>query len=87
MRLAFRVVLLGALLAPLDAGAAKDDLAYCSELYDMAVRYRGNSIQGDNKPSRDMIIALDQCRNGQASQGIATLEQILTNGKISLPPR
>ncbi len=69
------------------AGAQGDDLAYCDKLYDLAVRYRGKAIMGDMRPTPDMIVAQDQCRAGKTGEGIATLEQLLRNANISLPPR
>ena len=63
------------------------DLAYCTTLYDMAVRYRGRQINGESKPDPDMIVALEQCKHGQAAAGIATLEQRLRSANMNLPPR
>ena len=87
MKVAHRVSLAFVLLAPIDASAQGDDLAYCSTLYDLAVRYCGKAIMGQSKPDAAMIVALDQCKNGNAAAGIATLEQKLRDCKISLPPR
>ena len=91
MNFAFRVLLVPMLLAPAlvprPARAAMDDLAYCTLLYEMAVKYRGRAIQGESKPDPDMIVALEQCRNGDTRDGIATLERKLRDGKINLPPR
>ena len=67
--------------------AQSSDLAYCTQLYDLAVRFRGRQINGESKPDPDMIIALEQCKHGQPAAGIATLEQKLRNGDINLPPR
>ena len=79
--------LLAPALVPRPAGAAMDDLAYCTLLYEMAVKYRGRAIQGESKPDPDMVVALEQCRNGDTKDGIATLEHKLRDGKINLPPR
>jgi len=92
MKFAFRVLLSAVLLAPplvIGAGAKAemDDLTYCTLLYDMAVKYKGRAIQGESKPDPDMIIALEQCRHGEAAAGIATLEQKLASAKVNLPPR
>jgi len=35
----------------------------------------------------DMIVALEQCKHGQAAAGIATLEKRLRSADVSLPPR
>lgn len=67
--------------------AAGDDLAYCTTLYDMAVKYRGRAIQGESKPDLDMVVALEQCKHGDTTAGIATLEHKLRDGRINLPPR
>ena len=53
----------------------------------MAVRYRGRQINGESKPDPDMIVALEQCKHGQAAAGIATLEKRLRSADVSLPPR
>jgi hypothetical protein len=66
---------------------ATSDLAYCNTLYDLAVKYRGRQINGESKPDPDMIVALEQCKHGQAAAGIATLERRLRSADISLPPR
>jgi len=87
MKFALRVLLVAVLLAPISAEAAMDDLAYCTLLYEMAVKYKGRAIQGETKPDPDMIIALEQCKHGQASTGIATLEQKLVSAKVTPPPR
>ncbi len=87
MKIARRSCLALLLLAPVSAAAQTDDLAYCDKLYDMAVRYRGKGSQGESKPTPDMIIAQDRCHAGRTSEGIATLEQLLRNAKITPPPR
>jgi hypothetical protein len=92
MKFALRVLLAAVLLAPLSAiqrgaEAAMDDLAYCTLLYDMAVKYKGRAIQGETKPDPDMIIALEQCKHGEADTGIATLKQKLVSAKVTPPPR
>jgi hypothetical protein len=74
-------------LAPIKVGAQTDDLAYCNKLYDMAVRYRGKAIQGDMRPTPEMVIAQEQCKGGNTTAGLSTLERILRNGDITLPPR
>ena len=75
------------MLAPIDLHAQAGELAYCTTLYDLAVKYRGRQINGESKPDPDMIVALEQCKHGQAAAGIATLEQKLRDGDINLPPR
>jgi hypothetical protein len=63
------------------------DLAYCTQLYDLAVRFRGRQINGESKPDPDMIVALEQCKSGNTAAGIATLEQRLRSAAVTLPPR
>lgn len=91
MKFALRVLLASVLLAPalvpVRAGAQMDDLAYCTLLFEMAVKYRGRAIQGESKPDPDMIVAMEQCKHGNAPAGIATLEHKLRDGKINIPPR
>jgi hypothetical protein len=87
MKLSLRVLLVLALLAPIEVGAQSDDLAYCDKLYTMCVRYLGKAIQGDMRPTPKMVIAQEQCKAGNTAAGLATLEGILRNGDITLPPR
>lgn len=85
-----RHLLLLAALGVVSPGASKaqsSDLAYCTQLYDLAVRYRGRQINGESKPDPDMIVALEQCKHGKAPAGIATLERRLRSADVSLPPR
>jgi len=67
--------------------AQESDLAYCTKLYDLAVKFRGRPINGDPKPDPDMIVALEQCKHGNAPAGIATLERRLRSADITPPPR
>lgn len=83
MRLALSLLIL---LTPCTA-LAQTDAAYCDKLYDYAVRYRGKAIMGEMKPTPDMIVAQNQCRNGRAGEGVATLERLLRNANITPPPR
>ena len=79
--------LLTVLLLPAAASAQSDDLAYCNKLYAMAVRYSGKAVMGDSKPTPEMIVAQDQCQNGNTAAGIAYLEDKLRRTQVSLPPR
>ncbi len=87
MKLPLRLSLVLVLLAPIEVGAQSDDLAYCNKLYEMSVRYLGKAIQGDMRPTPKMVIAQEQCKGGNTAAGLATLEGILRNGDITLPPR
>ena len=75
------------LLAPIDLHAQAGELAYCTTLYDLAVKYRGRQINGESKPDPDMIVALEQCKHGNAAAGIATLERKVRSADVNLPPR
>ena len=75
------------LLAPIDLHAQAGELAYCTTLYDLAVKYRGRQINGESKPDPDMIVALEQCKRGNSAAGIATLEGRLRSADITVPPR
>jgi hypothetical protein len=75
------------LLAPIDVGAQASELAYCTTLYELAVKYRGRQINGDPKPDADMVVALDQCKQGNTAAGIATLDRRLRSADITPPPR
>jgi hypothetical protein len=83
------LVLLAALagFSPGPSMAQESDLAYCTKLYDLAVKFRGRPINGDPKPDPDMIVALEQCKHGNAAAGIATLERRLRSADITPPPR
>ena len=87
MKPLLRLSLVLALLAPIAAAAQSNDLAYCGKLYDMAVRYRGKAIMGDMRPTPPMVIAQEQCKGGNTTAGIDTLERILHDGDITPPPR
>lgn len=87
MKLAPQLLLGFLLLAPIDLRAQSDDLAYCTTLYDLAVKYRGRQINGDSKPDPDMIVALDQCKHGNSAAGISTLERRLRSADITPPLR
>ena len=53
----------------------------------MAVRYRGKAIMGDMRPTPPMVIAQEQCKAGNTTTGIGTLDRILRDGDITPPPR
>jgi hypothetical protein len=82
----FLLAALGA-FSPETGMAQSSDLAYCTQLYDLAVRYRGRQINGESKPDPDMIVALEQCKHGNANAGIATLAQRLRSADVNVPPR
>jgi hypothetical protein len=87
MRFALQLSFAALFLVPIELRAQADDLAYCTTLYELAVKYRGRQINGDPKPDADMIIALEQCKHGNAAAGIATLERRLRSADVTPPPR
>ena len=87
MRFALQMLLVSLFLAPIALRAQTDDLAYCTTLYDLAVKYRGRQINGDAKPDPSMIVALEQCKHGNTAAGIATLQQRLRSADVTVPPR
>jgi len=76
-----------ALLAPIAAAAQSNDVAYCNTLFDMAVRYRGKAIMGDMQPTPPMVVAREQCKAGNTTAGIGTLDRLLRDADITPPPR
>jgi hypothetical protein len=87
MKALLRLSFVLALLAPISAAAQTNELAYCDKLFDMAVRYRGKAIMGDMRPTPPMVIAQEQCKAGNTTAGIGTLDRILRDGDITPPPR
>ncbi len=65
-------------------GPSNNDLARCSELYNLRNKYRGN---GSDYSSQDTEadMALDQCKKGHADAGIAELENELRQKGITVP--
>ena len=82
-----------ALLVPLPAFwlgpsmAQQGDRAYCTRLADLAARYIGKQINGQNRPDSDTLVAIDRCEHGDTAAGIAVLERKLLNGGFTLPQR
>ena len=87
MKALLRLSLVLAPLAPIAAAAQSSDLTYCNTLFDMAVRYRGKAIMGDMRPTPPMIIAQEQCKAGNTTAGIGTLDRLLRDADITPPPR
>jgi hypothetical protein len=87
MKLALKLSLASLFLAPIDVHAQADDLAYCTTLYELAVKYRGRQINGDAKPDPDMIVALEECKHGNSAAGIATLARKIRSADVTVPPR
>jgi hypothetical protein len=85
VRICAAMVLL--LTAPLAAFAQSPDSNYCKALgekyqtYDQATGKKGESVS-----NVDANVAISKCAT-KPSESIPTLEKILTDAKISLPPR
>ncbi len=77
----------GALLAiglagPALAQSSKDDLARCQTLYGQWSRYNGTSAYGKMLTAD---AALEECRKGNTTAGIADLKRVLERSNIPLP--
>ncbi len=73
------------------ATSSPQDLAYCAKLADLYQRYVGpnpNST-GMDGVTPDVIggEAVAKCREGDAKASIPTLERLLRNADMTLPPR
>ena len=81
------VSLSGALLVGLAGPAlaqsqANDELARCQSLYGQWSRYNGTSAYG-KMLTADM--ALEECRKGNTTAGIADLKRVLERSNIPMP--
>ncbi len=78
----------GALLAvglagPVFAQSSKADLAECQRLYGQWARYNGTSAYGKMLTAD---AAIEECRKGNTTAGIADLKRVLERSNIPLPP-
>jgi hypothetical protein len=67
-----------------------DDLQYCAKLSHMYDRYVGRSegsVAVGTTPDVDGGVAVAECRAGNASAAIPTLERLLRDAGFTLPPR
>lgn len=64
------------------AQAPKDDLVRCQALYGQWLKYNGTSSYSKNVGPE---MALEECRKGDTTAGIADLKTILQHGRIPLP--
>ena len=67
-----------------------DDLQYCAKLSQLYDRYVGRSEWSSSvgtTPDVDGGVAVAECREGNASSAIPTLERLLRDAGFSLPPR
>ena len=63
------------------ASAYADDASYCEAL---STSYRKLAGQGENSAAAE---AMAQCKAGNTAAGIPTLEKLLKENKVTLPPR
>ena len=75
---AFTLGLAGTALAQ----APNDDLVRCQALYGQWLKYNGTSSYSKNVGPE---MALEDCRKGDTTAGIANLKSILQRGRIPLP--
>ena len=64
------------------AQAPKDDLVRCQALYGQWLKYNGTSSYSKNVGPE---MALEQCRRGDTTAGIASLKGTLQRSRIPLP--
>jgi hypothetical protein len=78
-----------AVLLPLAAAAQADDAAYCQALSQQYARYVVKIDNGNTRVTGnpDGMVAMEQCKTGQAAQAIPVLERKLRDAKVNLPPR
>ncbi|MFZ5784422.1 MAG: hypothetical protein ACOY4R_29855 [Pseudomonadota bacterium] len=73
------------------AASSAQDLAYCAKLSDLYLRYvgpaPGSSSMAGVTPSVGGGEAVAKCREGDARAAIPTLERLLKDADITLPPR
>ena len=78
-----------AVLSPVAVWAQAGDAAYCQALSDKYTRYvvkiDNGSTRVTNNP--DGMVAMEQCKTGQAAQAIPVLEKKLRDARVDLPPR
>jgi hypothetical protein len=76
------VVVLG-LAAPAFAQSPSDNMAECQRLHSQWAKYNGTSSYSKNVSPE---MALEDCRKGNYTAGIASLKQILQRNGIPEPP-
>ena len=64
---------------------SKNDMARCSQLFSARSRYHAN---GSNYSAQDTEaeLALEQCKAGRVDAGVASLESLLRQNRIPVPP-
>lgn len=73
------------------SASSPQDLAYCAKLSELYLRYVGPNPNSANMggvlPNVTGGEAVAKCREGDAQASIPTLERLLKNADITLPPR
>ncbi len=64
------------------AQASNADMAECQQLYGQWSKYNGTSSYSKEM---DADMALEDCRKGNTSAGVAELKDVLNRGKIPMP--
>ena len=76
---------------PQASPSSPQDLAYCAKLSQLYLRYVGpdpnSANMGGVRPDVVGGEAVAKCREGDATASIPTLERLLRDADISLPPR
>ena len=77
------VILSIGLAAPVLAQSPEDNMARCQQLYSIWARHNATSAYGK---MLDADMAIEQCRKGQYSAGVAQLKQVLQRQQLPVPP-
>ena len=89
------LLLIGVLLGVLASGsfvgvhaqATNEQLAArCNQLYDVANRYLTRRGEGSGGPNMTLLGAGIDCQKGRYDAGIKTLEKLLRDQRITIPP-
>ena len=82
------LLLLASMVLPRPAAAQSADVAYCTKLSELALRYTGKvGHMGELSPKKETVIAVDNCKRGNTADGIPVLEKLLRDNGFTLPPR
>jgi hypothetical protein len=81
-------LILAGTLPAIAAMAQSDDVAYCAQLGNLALRYTGSSgSEGRLSPDLSTLGAIADCNKGNTAAGIAALERKLRAHGFTLPKR
>lgn len=68
---------------PVLAQAGEDNMARCQQLFGLWAKHNGTSAYGR---MLDADMALEHCRKGEFSAGVAQLKRVLQRAQIAVPP-